>query len=271
MAIDGELPDDVLKEILSGLPVKSLLRFLSVSKYWYSLILNPSFVSLHRNLAASIAKDTNAHCLLVKRFPHDGGDNLFCGPDCNETSLFYDKLVLSLVPVETPVGDLDISFTGLNVKDLNLLHSSNGLVLVATLYESDIRSFNEIDSPFEKYDECTEAGQRIVDEKVLVYNMSSDSWREVRTVMPKDVECSFCPSLIGVFYWLACDSRSGTRSIVAFRMSDEVFDGMHIPKKLLKCLQSTTYVDFCVVNDSLALVLLPMSGVPVNGQLPVLL
>ncbi|KAI8534253.1 hypothetical protein RHMOL_Rhmol10G0075600 [Rhododendron molle] len=203
MAIDGELPDDVLKEILSGLPVKSLLRFLSVSKYWYSLILNPSFVSLQRNHAASIAKDTNDDCLLVKRFPHDGGDNLLCGPDCNETSLFYDKLydklVLSLVPVETPVGDLDISFTGLNVVDLNLLHSSNGLVLcaanrstivicnpalrevrvlpqppyesrrtthlgfgfdpitddykvirVATLYESDIRSFNEIDSPYEK-------------------------------------------------------------------------------------------------------------------------
>lgn len=87
MAIDEELPDDVLKEILSRLPVKSLLRFLSVSKYWYSLILNPSFVSLQRNRAASIAKDTNADCLLVKRFPHDGGDNLLCEPDGNKTSL----------------------------------------------------------------------------------------------------------------------------------------------------------------------------------------
>ncbi|KAK4489373.1 hypothetical protein RD792_005182 [Penstemon davidsonii] len=39
--------DDLLTQILLRLPVKSLLRFKSVSKQWFSLIINPKFCHLH--------------------------------------------------------------------------------------------------------------------------------------------------------------------------------------------------------------------------------
>ncbi|CAK9142904.1 unnamed protein product [Ilex paraguariensis] len=41
------LPQDLIVEILSRLPVKSLLRFKSVSKPWLALINNPKLISLH--------------------------------------------------------------------------------------------------------------------------------------------------------------------------------------------------------------------------------
>ncbi|XP_058217046.1 F-box protein At3g08750-like [Rhododendron vialii] len=42
-----DLPFEITTEILSRLPVKSLLRFKSVCKTWYDLIKNPDFISKH--------------------------------------------------------------------------------------------------------------------------------------------------------------------------------------------------------------------------------
>ncbi|XP_026377520.1 F-box/kelch-repeat protein At3g23880-like [Papaver somniferum] len=43
------LPEDISEEILLRLPVKSLLRFKSVGKSFYSLIRSPNFVNKHNN------------------------------------------------------------------------------------------------------------------------------------------------------------------------------------------------------------------------------
>ena len=48
--VDGSvpiLPEEIITEILTRLPVKSLLRFKLVSKDWYSLITNPEFIASH--------------------------------------------------------------------------------------------------------------------------------------------------------------------------------------------------------------------------------
>ncbi|PIA31556.1 hypothetical protein AQUCO_04900096v1 [Aquilegia coerulea] len=43
------LPNDIVTNILSRLPVKSVLRFRCVCKFWYSLINNPYFIKMHLN------------------------------------------------------------------------------------------------------------------------------------------------------------------------------------------------------------------------------
>ncbi|KAL2901767.1 F-box protein CPR1 [Bienertia sinuspersici] len=45
------LPQEIIVEILSRLPVNSLLRFKRVCKSWYSLIKTPQFIKLHLNRA----------------------------------------------------------------------------------------------------------------------------------------------------------------------------------------------------------------------------
>ncbi|KAK1371805.1 F-box domain-containing protein [Heracleum sosnowskyi] len=44
-----DFPEEILSEIFKSLPVKYLLRCLSVQKSWYHLIKSPMFVSLHLN------------------------------------------------------------------------------------------------------------------------------------------------------------------------------------------------------------------------------
>ena len=51
------LPDVVIFEILSRLPVKSLIRFRSVSKTWFSLITSHDFIAMHLNRTLSNTKD----------------------------------------------------------------------------------------------------------------------------------------------------------------------------------------------------------------------
>nr|XP_004246543.1 uncharacterized protein LOC101262845 [Solanum lycopersicum] len=42
-----QLPEDVIMEILSILPVKSIMKLKSVCKYWYTLIQSPNFIIKH--------------------------------------------------------------------------------------------------------------------------------------------------------------------------------------------------------------------------------
>ncbi|THG13655.1 hypothetical protein TEA_007394 [Camellia sinensis var. sinensis] len=57
------LPEEVLIEILSRFPVKSLLRFICVSKPWRSLITSPSFINTHLNKSTN---NTLTHLLLLR-------------------------------------------------------------------------------------------------------------------------------------------------------------------------------------------------------------
>ncbi|KAG8376355.1 hypothetical protein BUALT_Bualt09G0054500 [Buddleja alternifolia] len=58
------LPADLIINILSRLPVKSLGMFKCVSKQWLSLITDPYFISMHRHLCLQ-----NPNILLLKKTP----------------------------------------------------------------------------------------------------------------------------------------------------------------------------------------------------------
>ncbi|KAM3222746.1 putative F-box protein [Capsicum annuum] len=59
-------PAEILTEILSKLPVKSLLRFKSVIKSWSSLISSPELTKYHLSLSANNNKDYTNHSVMLR-------------------------------------------------------------------------------------------------------------------------------------------------------------------------------------------------------------
>ncbi|KAL4626563.1 hypothetical protein ACB092_05G105600 [Castanea dentata] len=55
------VPDDILYDILIGLPLKSLIRFRCVSKSFHSIITNPNFITANLNQAISLSNNNNTH------------------------------------------------------------------------------------------------------------------------------------------------------------------------------------------------------------------
>ncbi|KAK9293371.1 hypothetical protein L1049_021363 [Liquidambar formosana] len=59
MPLMKELPNDVIFDILSRLPVKAIIRFRCVSKSWYATITHPSFITTHLNLNLNLNLNRN--------------------------------------------------------------------------------------------------------------------------------------------------------------------------------------------------------------------
>ncbi|PHT43886.1 hypothetical protein CQW23_17911 [Capsicum baccatum] len=78
---------EILTEILSRLPVKSLLRFKSVLKSWSSLISSPEFTKYHLSLSANNNKDYTNHTVMWRIAQPEF--NLKTCPIMEETNLDY--------------------------------------------------------------------------------------------------------------------------------------------------------------------------------------
>ncbi|PHT77201.1 hypothetical protein T459_20723 [Capsicum annuum] len=83
----GQLKSLLLTEILSRLPVKSLLRFKFVLKSWSSLISSPEFTKYHLSLSANNNKDYTNHSVMWRIAQPEF--NLKECPIMEETNLDY--------------------------------------------------------------------------------------------------------------------------------------------------------------------------------------
>ena len=79
-AMLNDLPEDVLMDIFSRLPVKTLLQFKSVCKSWYDIIKDPVFITKHVNrsnhgnngyLAVTRRDDTFGSTCLISLFSYE--------------------------------------------------------------------------------------------------------------------------------------------------------------------------------------------------------
>ncbi|KAG2640478.1 hypothetical protein PVAP13_2KG096100 [Panicum virgatum] len=111
------LPDDLLMEILSRVPVKSLCRFKCVSKTWRELIADPPPPpEAPPDLGGSSAAS-------------DG----YGGDGCGGGGHWLDSIFIDLVGRSVPLVDPSFSFPTeklLGIKHVSILHSCNGLLLL---------------------------------------------------------------------------------------------------------------------------------------------
>ncbi|PHU28102.1 hypothetical protein BC332_00195 [Capsicum chinense] len=93
------MPPEIIIEILSRLPVKSLLKFKSVLKSWLALICSPEFIDTHLSLSAN--KEEMLYLLVLNDLKF--GDK-WCYRDVHVASLFNNS-VTEAVDLGYPIED----------------------------------------------------------------------------------------------------------------------------------------------------------------------
>ncbi|KAL8555133.1 hypothetical protein ACS0TY_003071 [Phlomoides rotata] len=132
MTINANLPEELIREILVRLPVKSLLKFMCVSKSWFSLISSDQFVKAHLKIS------TNNNAYLRDTLIFGSSDSLHPPPmnlyACSISSVSNLTDLLYSLDDENPVYDyveLGCPFSDFD-KFRDLVGSCNGLVCLSS-------------------------------------------------------------------------------------------------------------------------------------------
>lgn len=271
---NGNFFEDMVVEILSKFPVKSLLRFRCVCKSWYELFESPSFISKH-------LKAGNSNTRLILRYVDSSDDPeyprlrycLFLDPTLANISLEEDLLLL--MPIDDhlrgPFEGLFIMFIGGDeialynhaTRDLKFLPK---LTLIDNLESIYTIMFGLGLDPKCNYYKLvyivtyhdSELGKVLNDSRqVFIYSFSDNSWRNFQGFefgmydLDEVLDCTYhngaCHWLVpfGAFHPLCCHYV-----ILSFDMSDEVFEEILGPNCLLEI--SPKHTVFGLYNDSLS-------------------
>ncbi|XP_043721159.1 F-box protein CPR1-like [Telopea speciosissima] len=247
------LPEDIILDILSRLPVKSLLRFRSVCKPWCALITDPYFVQMH--LSRSLAINTNL-ILILRKYP----------------KFFY--VDLDVCQQEAAV-ELDCPFK--SPKGYLIFASSNGLVCMfdddgvvcdsqkykvyhTFLWNPSTEThkklpFTPIEVPVNArfayvagygfgYDPTTDDykvirvirfynagdnGYYLIPE-VKVYSLSTNSWRRIEDIPFLDTQHRLGVFVNSAFHWIAvCKTGQMGLGIVSIDVKDDVCREVPLP------------------------------------------
>ncbi|XP_059433944.1 F-box/kelch-repeat protein At3g06240-like [Corylus avellana] len=279
------LPEELVLNILSRLPPKSLFRFRCVSKFWHTLIGNPDFFtsnSLNRSILGD--PDRSAPLLLVTDehsidFPYKrifyflSGETLDCQSQIilKFNSLYEEfKIVAScngLLCLHQHVHDKIYLWNPATSKALKALPPLRraglkiefGVFLFTVGFGFDRRS-----NDFKVLRICYIFDNGDCEQQVEVYRLSTRRWRRLDLPDPF-AEFYLCelesarPNFLttvsdGVFFWWVMPAIH-KEEIVAFDFGDELFrttplpDGVHF--------SDFTSVNFTVLNGCVAIVGFP--------------
>ncbi|KAF5732929.1 F-box and associated interaction domains-containing protein putative isoform 1 [Tripterygium wilfordii] len=281
-----EIPEDVLIDVLSYLPVKSLMRFNCVCKAWGDLFRNPDFITKHYHNRATLGKSNIS--VLVKHSDHGEDCFSFLSSTVNEDGSETIRIAESIY----------VPFYGNFLRNPRVMGPCNGLLCLVdygiygkiALWNPAIREFKLLPWSIE-----SSAGMGITfsleevgfgfdsknnDYKVIafvssldrartvyraeLYSLTSESWREIPSwgsILPIE-EFSFGFALSnayyshGVYYWLIGGYYVDTGDwIISFDMADEVFEIMQLPDFGVSGL--THFIEFEILDASIIAVVCP--------------
>ncbi|OVA01215.1 F-box domain [Macleaya cordata] len=240
----SRLPDDIIINIFSRLPVKYLLRFRCVCKPWCILLRDSNLVKMQLNHAI---EKNNFSLMLIGQESY--------GPQFVGRSFYtIDYDLEALVEVDYRFErrrSKDFPFFFPNQR-IELLGSCNGLFLLTTgndvvyLWNPSTQEYKGIPStPIKSTDgssaygfgyDCKIEDYKLVkivssrdnefDGEVMVYTLGSNSWRTIQ-IFPYEILCGTEPGVLvnGALHWIASARFSlGTPElIVSFDIGDERF------------------------------------------------
>ncbi|XP_059670656.1 F-box/kelch-repeat protein At3g23880-like [Cornus florida] len=265
---DHHMQEDVVIEILSRLPVKSLLRFRCVCKYWCILLKNSNFINKQLN------HQNRSAYLLVERYSY--GTHIYA---------------LALFHVEPPISmpivyhDLEDPHTA---KNPSIIDTCNGVICFwdgheFALWNPNIREFKSLPVSYPNLPPYTKAYceyfgfgldpvtnnykvvwiQFLWDEKddfphdpavVLVYNQGTDTWTPVETDFSQADNLSESlgnTCINGVYHWLVSDSDFSNHMVLQFDMKKDAFQKILEPPYI----QNSQIGYLAFYNESIAMVI----------------
>ncbi|KAI8537932.1 hypothetical protein RHMOL_Rhmol09G0062600 [Rhododendron molle] len=270
------IPLEIIFDILSRLPVKSLLRFRSVCKPWLSLISNPQFVKTHLSTKSFKGDDddddyTHLRLVLNTHPSHNVTGLKTCSIETLRSVLESQQWV-SAVDLDYPFNDLD--------QDVVVVGSCNGLMCFATrtgtiylLNPSTRKSKRLPDSGVKRlwdsrdlygfgFDESNDDYKVVlisyraggVSSNVMVYTLRTDSWRQIGG-FSFGVTCNvFGNFLNGSLLWLVCVDNSGpgySYVVVSLDLEKETYGEVSQPN--YGYAESSLDLELCVLESCLGM------------------
>ncbi|KAE8021742.1 hypothetical protein FH972_007607 [Carpinus fangiana] len=285
MLVSRGLPEDLSMEILSRLPIKSLMRFKCISKSWCALITDPNFITKHltslnpqRGAILRRGKGLERRRFLIElndtrwqelpRLSRLSHETLELSENVDLSQLFQDEVsgVQMLGPCN---GILCLAGSLKMTKDGDLQPGYEMVLWNPATRES--KMLPPTDMPTSTFTSNFGFGfdPKTNDYKVIrilnfdfrqckveVYSLSTNSWRVIDSSpdpslfikLPRFPSC-----LRGVHYWWAhADDYCHHDGLISFDMRNEVF------QKLLPHLRRGFFLhpeDIAVFNDSVTLIL----------------
>ncbi|XP_059631589.1 F-box/kelch-repeat protein At3g06240-like [Cornus florida] len=234
------LPEHPVVQILSKLPVKSLLQFKCVSKPWRSLISDPSFIKTH--LSQSVTKSV---LIATSRPPYRLYTISFgsAGNDIVESKIEFLFQNIKPHPRCRIVG----SCNGLIAMDVKfgIYHKQNYGVDFRSIYVFNPSTRESLQIPWKSlhylngfgYDQCSDDYKLVSTshDSMYVYSLRIGSWRKV--YHPRDLD--FCVitngiQLNGALHWLSITDNKPDMplEIAALSLVDEKLSKIPLPTSL---------------------------------------
>lgn len=247
---------DVVPDILSRLPVKSLRRFACVNKSWYRLIKSPDFIFKHLHTFNNHMNLTDPINLLVNRTRR-----ATFGPSGLNRKAFVSLLSFNPTSNSASLNLLDLIYNHNEVAHVEILGPCNGLyclysfpILIVNPSMREYRILPDSPDPPETYslqryhgfgfdpktndykvvvmmDTWREETDEQLPWRIEIYSLSSHCWRNVDCPLPPvSVWCgSWIDAFVsGAFHWWAYDSAGDL--VLAFDMLNETFRTFRLPK-----------------------------------------
>ncbi|KAL0456533.1 UNVERIFIED_CONTAM: F-box protein [Sesamum latifolium] len=283
--------DDIVKEILSYLPVKSLLRFKTVRKSWQDIIGSWAFVKLHLENHCNNCSDNQG--ILVRGY--DGNSHKWklstkiidCSKLRGESTLdgdcFMDPISRNEIPCcSRMIGPIDglTCIYGIRPSTAIALYNPS-LAETQFLPMSPISSTcnpdayrRDVGFGFDYVHKDLKVVQLSIfsalssEIRVEVYSQSTNTWKELDHQIPNDmlIQTAIMPYKNGSLsfsHWLAFKSsrRVGGANyiILSFNLQNEVFEETPLPRRVhVAAYEGEVKLGFLAEDDSLILLFYPL-------------